>query len=450
MAYRFGRVQVQLSIRCAVAHQNERDCTMSSQFPQVFKSPQLSIYSRSSGSRHARTKIPRYLRDADQTLKSIYNWGRWDASSADAITAKHDELVKMLRVIHAQLAAGITPAPAPHPVEFNSDEPQSITALVERFIGWQMESYESAKGLVSTSARTQYRSNMKLKLDELVWEHGLLRIRDFNGRELIQIRERLMNVGTIRGNKIKTPYGNKILQEIRKVFGYAILMGWAPSVLETELKQVRMIQNDRRAKEHVGQRIPSNEEIIYFCSLFDFMHPARGVLEFMHANGCRVAQAIRMRWCDIRPAQTQGWFSYVPTVAEGCSFAKGKEVFINPELWSQMQRFRTRDGKLVPEDFPVFDASTRQGNQIKSEPGTPFTCHTLYNACQRHAKNHGIEMISPRTIRKRVARNNFDAGGIDAAQAMLGHRNSQMTDRYLQQVRGEVPEILTKIHREVG
>lgn len=76
MAYRFGRVQVQLSIRCAVAHQNERDCTMSSQFPQVFKSPQLSIYSRSSGSRHARTKIPRYLRDADQTLKVVYNWGR--------------------------------------------------------------------------------------------------------------------------------------------------------------------------------------------------------------------------------------------------------------------------------------------------------------------------------------------------------------------------------------
>ncbi|RPG10405.1 MAG: hypothetical protein CBB84_000880 [Phycisphaera sp. TMED24] len=83
---------------------------MSSQIPQVFKSPQLSIYSRSSGSRHARTKIPRYLRDADQTLKTVYSWGRWDGSSADAITAKHNDLVKMLRVIHAQLAAGIKPA----------------------------------------------------------------------------------------------------------------------------------------------------------------------------------------------------------------------------------------------------------------------------------------------------------------------------------------------------
>ncbi len=44
----------------------------------------------------------------------------------------------------------------------------------------------------------------------------------------------------------------------------------------------------------------------------------------------------------------------------------------------------------------------------------------------------------------------FDAGGMDAAQALLGHRDSRMTSRYLQHVQGEVPEILTKIHREVG
>ena len=107
---------------------------MSSRFPQVFKEPQLNIYCRTSGSRHARTKIPRYLRDTDPSLKAVYNWGRWDGSSADVITAKHDELVKMLRCIHAQLAAGITPASERPHLESTQDAPQSITALVERFM----------------------------------------------------------------------------------------------------------------------------------------------------------------------------------------------------------------------------------------------------------------------------------------------------------------------------
>ena len=423
---------------------------MSSQFPQVFKKPQLNIYSRSSGSRHARTKIPRYLRESDQSLKAVYNWGRWDGSSADAITAKHDELVKMLRMIHAQLAAGINPAPDRSHLECKPDEPQSITALVERFIDREMESLETAKGLRVARKKSHYRSNMRLKLEELVLDHGLLPIRDFNARDLLQIRERLMNNGTRRGRKITTGYGNKILHQIRNVFGYGILMGWIPSTLAAELKEVRMIPNDRRAAQSQTQRIPTNDEITHFCSLLDEMDPVRGALEFMHQTSCRVAQALRMRWCDIRPAKNPGWFSYIPSVADGCSFAKGKEVWIHPELWNQMQRFRTRDGKLAPEDFPVFDASTRQGGRVSVQPGTPYKCDSLYNACKRHAERHGIDMLVPRTIRKRVARNKADAGGIDAAQAMLGHRDSRMTDRYLQHVRGEVPEILTKIHREVG
>jgi len=423
---------------------------MSSQFPQVFKSPQLSIYSRSSGSRHARTKIPRYLRDADQTLKAVYNWGRWDGSSADAITAKHDELVKMLRVIHAQLAAGIPLAQEPSQTAPKADQPSTITALAEVFIEHQMNQLERAKGLRVARKKSHRRSNMRLKLKELVLDHGLMGIGEFNARHLEQIRERLMDKGTISGREITIRYGNMILDQIRLVFQHAIRQGWASSLLAAELKTVRMIQNDRRATPPREQRIPTNAELDHFCSLMDEMDPVRGALEFMQQTSTRVAQALRMRWCDIVPADKPGWFRYVPSVEEGCSYAKGKEQWIPPQLWKEMQRFRTRDGKLAPEHFPVFDASTRKGGPVSVKPGTPYKCDSLYNACKRHADRHGLRRISPATLRKRAARTARDTGGMDAAQALLGHRDSRMTSRYLQHVQGEVPEIITKIHREVG
>jgi integrase len=414
--------------------------------PKQFVAPCLNTFRvKDSNSTYARTKVPAYLKAAAPDLKQTVNWGKLTPETKPEVEANHTQLVYRLRLLDAQLREGIEPAPVAPQRAAPADLPASVTELVERFIEREMNMLGVAKDLQVGRKRDHTKANMKLKLAEVVVQHGTLPVGDFSARHLEEIRERFMNHGTVAsGEKPTTRYGRMILNEIRRAFAFAVLMDWVPASKEQQLKKVQMIRNDRRAAPPRTQRIPSNDEVERFCSLMDENDPIRGVIEFMMNTGCRVAQALRMRWSDITKHPTQsGWMIYTAPVEDGCSFSKGNRVCINPKVWMELQRFHTREGKLVPDSFPVFDASTRKGGPVSVKAGTHYKMDSLYNACKRHAERHGLERISPNSMRKRAARNFADLGGIEAAREGLGHRDQQQTAQYLGHV-DDIPQSLLK------
>lgn len=419
-----------------------------------FVSPSLNLFRvKDSKSTYARTKVPAYLVAADPDLKRMFNWGKVTDETRPEIEANHERLMCRLRLVDARLKEGRDPAPKPVLRSAPADMPASITELVQRFIEYEINTLREAKGLrVGRTKKSHQEANMRLKLEELVLEHGTMPADEFMGRHLAEIRERMMNHGLHKSQKAPTiRYGGMILDAIRRVFDHGMFMGWVPAEVCEQLKKVRMIRNDRRASAPREQRVPTNEELNHFCSLMDELDPVRGVLEFMQASGCRVAQALRMRWCDIRPCQAEaGWYEYLPPVEEGCSFSKGTCVWITPDIWMNLQRFRTRDGKLAPAEFPVFDASTRKGGPVTVKAGTAYKCNSLFTACRRHADRHGLPRISPTTLRKLAAMNEQQRSGFEGAQARLNHQTPKQTANYLAHVTGQVPQVLKQSHQEVG
>ena len=255
-----------------------------------FVAPSLNLFRvKDSKSTYARTKVPAYLVAADPDLKRMFNWGKITDETRPEIEANHERLVCRLRLVAARLKEGRDPAPKPVLRSAPADMPASITELVQRFIEYEINTLREAKGLrVGRTKKSHQEANMRLKLEELVLEHGTLPADEFMGRHLAEIRERMMNHGLHKSQKAPTiRYGGMILDAIRRVFDHGMFMGWVPPEVCEQLKKVRMIRNDRRASAPREQRVPTNEELIEFCSLMDELDPVRGVLEFMQASGCR-------------------------------------------------------------------------------------------------------------------------------------------------------------------
>jgi integrase len=193
---------------------------------------------------------------------------------------------------------------------------------------------------------------------------------------------------------------------LRQVLAHAALLGlregWNP------------IDNIKGLSTPGRRRIVSDDEIerIRAAALSGPREDASGralvqMLDLALITGQRVSDLLAMRWQDVRPG---GVF-----VQQGKT---GARMLIE---WTPALRSAV-DACAV--------GTTRIGHLIKNRAGKAYTYAGMRSAWVRTCAKAGVEDLNIHDLRGRAGVDALEAGDLEAARALLGHKTQRMTAHY--------------------
>ena len=153
------------------------------------------------------------------------------------------------------------------------------------------------------------------------------------------------------------------------------------------------------------------------------------VIDVMLATGCRIGEAMALRWSDIDLASTPATATINGTVI----FAKGQGL--------KWQAHPKSEGSRLTYSLPAFarDMLFRRSTEVVRNPydvvfpsdaGTLRDPSNYRKQWNKAREDLGFTWVTPHTFRKSVGTILANSSGIDAAAAQLGHSSTAITSRH--------------------
>jgi integrase len=239
---------------------------------------------------------------------------------------------------------------------------------------------------------------------------------------------------------------NRRVGRIRFIWKWAAEDGLVPASAWHGLLVVRGLQAGKTNAREIADRLPVPEEVVA-STLPHLPRHVAGLVRFMLLTGARPAEACRLRMADV-DTEREVWL-YRPKFHKNAWRGHVRQIGIGPEGKKLLAEFI---GGLSPEDY-VF-SPFRQRNEIfvakraarktkvqpsqvnrmkkraKKVPGSRFRTDSFGQAIARTCKAHGIPNWCPYQLRHSAGVRARRQLGLDAAQALLGHRTVGMTEHY--------------------
>ena len=173
----------------------------------------------------------------------------------------------------------------------------------------------------------------------------------------------------------------------------------------------------------------------------------RGLVQFMLLTGCRPEEACRLRLCEV---DTSGPVWVYSPARHKCAWrGHARHLGIGPKAQAQLREFI---GGLAPMVFgfsprrqreeryaamrtarktPVQPSQRcRKKRRPKKRPGERYTPPSVAAAVRLACGKAGEIVCCPYQLRHAAGPRARRVGGLDAAQALLGHRTIGMTEHY--------------------
>jgi integrase len=246
---------------------------------------------------------------------------------------------------------------------------------------------------------------------------------DFGPAQLKVVRDRMVALGWCRNTV------NQRVRRIRHVWKWAAEDGLIPASTWHGLCVVRGLQ------------------AVVDLTLPHLPRHVRGLIEFIRLTGCRPAEACRLRLCEV-DASGAVWV-YSPAVHKCAWRGHERLVGVGPKAQALLREFTSG---LSPTDFvfsprrqrderhaamraarktPVQPSQRcRRKERPKKVPGDRFTPASVGRAVRVACKKAKVSPWCPYQLRHAAGARARRVGGLDAAQALLGHRTVAMAEHY--------------------
>ena len=265
--------------------------------------------------------------------------------------------------------------------------------------------------------------------------------KEFGPGELKVVRQRMIDYHDWSRRLV-----NRRVSRIRHLWKWGVEEGLVPAETWHGLLVVRGLQAGKTNARETEDRAPVPDELVAATEPFLPRH-VRGLVRFQLLTGCRPAEACRLRMCDVdttgsvwiySPAKHKNaWRGHARHIGIGAAAQKvlaeytdgvGPEDYVFSPKRQRDEIFAakraTRKTKVQPSQV------NRKKRNPRKLPGERFTPESYAQAIARTCKLHKLPHWYPYQLRHAAGVRARRAAGLDAAQALLGHRTVGMTEHY--------------------
>jgi integrase len=318
-------------------------------------------------------------------------------------------------------------------------EGDSISALVTRYLEHAERYYRGADGKTSREPE-----NIKYAVMPLVKHCPALPAEEFGPLKLKELREKMIKSGWCR-NVV-----NQRVGIIKRMFKWAASEQLVPASVYHGLQTVGGLKQGRSGAKETEPVTPVAES--HVRAILPFTTPTvAAMIELQLLTGMRSGELVSMRSCDV---ETGGkiWF-YRPTdhktkyrghnrtIAIGPQAQKALKPFLKSKLddycfspvESEQQRLeKCHASRKTPLNHGNRPGTNRKGTRSLQERYDPASYRCAVQYAIRAARKAGVKVpdFHPHQLRHTAATRIRKEMGLDAARAMLGHRNLKITDDY--------------------
>lgn len=313
------------------------------------------------------------------------------------------------------------------PVENRSAEPITVKHVASVY-------HEHAKAIYPEDSKDLKR--IKKLTDEIIEHYGDTLADRFGPKSLKEQRDRWIKADNSR------KYCNRLTNGVVRMFKHAVSEELVSQDVWQRLCAVESLRLGQTTAKETDPVTPVAIELVRATAAF--LSPTlKAMLRIHIATGMRPSELCRMRPCDIdRSGET--WM-YRPAKHKNASRGKVRAIPIVGDAQDALVDYLNRKSDsycFSPAEtmawFRAKQRSERKGygsyrkrkSNPAKRPGDCYDSSSYRQAIQRAAKSAKVANWTPYQLRHLAGTIVRDALGPEAAQALLGHANIQMTEHY--------------------
>lgn len=321
---------------------------------------------------------------------------------------------------------------------FNSTEKSagrtgSIAGLVKDYLAFAKRYYCDAEGKT-----TQEPENIRYALTPLVEHCSAMPAEEFGPLKLKAIREKMIERGWCR-NVI-----NQRIGIVKRMFRWALSEELIPKSVYHSLQSVEGLKQGRSGVRETKPVEPIAEN--YVRAILEYTTPTVATMvELQLLTGMRSTELCLMRPCDIE-RDGKIWL-YRPAEHKTKYRGHSRTIAIGPKSQQILRPFLLR--KLDGYCFtPTESENHRQHTRKTVKPHydkDSYRKAIIYAIKQARAASVDVPLFHPHQLRHTCATRLRKEMGLDAARAVLGHRNLKITDDYAELDAGLAANAMLKL-----
>jgi integrase len=281
------------------------------------------------------------------------------------------------------------------------------------------------------------------------------RANDFGPAQLKVVRDRMIAVSWCRNTV------NQRIRRVRHMWKWAAEEGLVSPTTWHGLCVVRGLQAGRTTARETQLRKPVADAIVD-ATMPHLPRHAAGLIRFQRLTGCRPAEACRLQMCDVD--RTGEVWVYSPPRHKCAWRGHQRNIGIGPQAQAVLREFidglSTDDFVFSPkrqraEHFAAMRAARKtpvQPSQLcrrkkrpRKAPGERYTPASINRAVRNACKKAGVVSWCPYQLRHAAGARARRIAGLDAAQALLGHRTVGMTEHYSKLTLEDVVKVAAQV-----
>lgn len=303
-----------------------------------------------------------------------------------------------------------------------ADKVRTIAELVRAYLAFAKKYYRGPDG--KTSRESQ---NVCYALTPLVEYCSTLLAEEFGPLKLKEMRERMIEKGWCRG------VINQRIGIIKRMFKWAASEQFVPANVFHSLQTVDGLRRGRSGARETEPITPVAES--HVRAILTYTTPTiAAMIELQLLTGMRSTEICLMRPCDI---ETSGriWY-YRPSEHKTSYRGHDRIVPIGPKGQGIIKPFLKR--KLDAYCFTPADSEIHRPHPKQRDFNSRYNRGTYHRAVQyairaankNRDEDNKIPIWNPHRVRHTAATKIRKELGLDAARAVLGHRNMRVTESY--------------------
>lgn len=208
---------------------------------------------------------------------------------------------------------------------------------------------------------------------------------------------------------------NLCMLRVRKVFRFAVENQMLPASVVQALNCVTGL---KRGQHREGKKVVAVDEVAFRRAIMFLPFPLRAVAELQWLTGARAGELLRLKSSDVD--RTGEVWVYRPTEHKTANKGHIRIIHFGPQSQQILLSFLDR-----PQSQLCFRPC-----DVRADHGPHYSV-SQYGALIRHAcKRANVERWHSHQLRHAAGTRIRRDFGVDAAQAMLGHRHMNMTEHY--------------------
>lgn len=328
------------------------------------------------------------------------------------------------------------------PAEPATTAPQpglSINELILRY--WQHALQHYRKHGVLTG----YHESIRSALRYLRKLYGSTPAKDFGPLALKAVRQAMIEANLSRG------YINAHVDRIRRVFRWAVSEELlTDATILAKLGSVMALEKDRSAARETQPVRPAPQA--HVDAALPFMSkPVSAMVRLQLNCAARPGEICILRPCDITFGADGSWV-YTPSRHKTEHEGNGRTIVLGPKAQEILRPYLDRDPQSYcfspAEAIEARNAKRRQERRTPMTPsqsrrarkanprrtaGVRYTSASYRRAVVRACQKARVRVWRPNQLRHAQAKAIREHFGLEGAQAVLGHSDPRMTERYAEQ-----------------